>query len=381
MNGTTPAPVASEGTCDAIVIGSSPLMLLVALEERAAGKAVCVVDKTDALGGVWRTVRVGESLAVEYACHLVEDFPGVYDYLGRAAGVEFAALDEQPVRVLRNGTRVRYSSRTTLVLATAWAVGLVARHWCGTWFAPASEAERERLVVLRQKVRDFFVHHRGLLVRGSTVKGPVGGYAEFIRALTARCERAGIVFRRFDVTAAAQRGGAWRLRDGEGRELSATEIHATTSATLTKGGGNEFAAHATHETVTRSVLVEVPLAQVKTRVSYAAFWQDTEVVRVSRVDQPRERAGGLLYLVQLGKDGPADGGLAAAVQRSLQRCGVLGPGGAATIVDEIRCTRVPHERQLPAGLIAPNFRTYSSAGNLASGVAHWLASRRSPSRL
>ena len=367
-----------DGTSDAIVIGSSPLMLLVALGERATGKSVCVVDKTDAIGGVWRTVRIGDGLAVEYACHLVEDFPGVYQYLERAAGVEFTALDQQPIRVMRNGLRFRYSSRTTLLLATAWAIGMVGRHWLKSLFAPASEAERERLVVLKQKVRDFFLYHRGLLLRGSTVKAPAGGYAEFIESLKARCDRAGIVFRKFDVAAATYGRGAWRLRGAEGPGLSAKEVHATTSASLTKTGENEFAAHATHETVTRSILVEVPLAAVKARVSYAAFWKDPEVVRVSRIDLPRARTGGLLYLVQLGKGTPAEGESAAAavVQRSLQRSGALATNGVATVVDEIRCTRIPHERQLAVGLIAQDFRTYSSAGNLASGIAHWMADRR-----
>jgi hypothetical protein len=367
---------------DAVVIGSSPLMLLVALEEREAGKQVCIVDKADAIGGVWRTVKISDSLEVEYACHLVEDFPGVYEYLERASGVAFTALDVQPIRVLRNGFRFRYSSRATLLLATVWAVSMMLRQWLKGLFGRVSEADRERLIVLKQKVRDFVRYHKGLLIYGSTVKAPTHGYAEFIRSLRMQCDRRGIFFRKFDVISARDDGRAWNLGDGAGNTIQAMEIHSTTSASLTKTRDNEFIAHSTHETVTRSILVEVPTAHTKTRVSYAAFWKDPEVVRVSRIDQREPRRSGSLYLVQLGKGG-ATAGLSslAVVQRCLRQCGVLSADGAASIVDEIHCSRIPHDRQLAPGLVGRNFRTYSSAGNLASGVAQWLSARRSASPL
>ena len=362
---------------DVLIIGSSPLMLLIALEKRRAGRRVCVLDKADDVGGVWRTVHVANGLQVEYACHLVEDFPGVYEYLEGATGVKFEALDVQPIRVLGNGYRFRYSSRTTIFLATVWAVGLLILHGLRRVLSTPTELERERVAVLKRKIDDFFRHHVGMLLTGATVKAPIDGYAEFIRSLKAQCEANGVSFRRFEVTSATDNGREWTLADRSGAKLRAAEIHATTSATLMKSRHGEFRSRPAQGATTHSVLVEIPHFHVREPVSYAAFWKDPEVVRVSRIDRREPHGKGLIYLVQLRKGISLERSeVVGVVNRCLTRCGVISEPGSASVTAEIQCSHTPHSRQLPAGVIARGFWTHSSVGNLASGVARWLVGRQ-----
>lgn len=360
---------------DTVVIGSSPLMLLVALSEREAGRSVCVLDKSGTVGGMWRTEATSSGIEVEYACHLVEDFPGVYEYLETASGERFVRLDVQPVRILRNGARVRYSSRKTVGLGAVWSCGMILRHWLRSLAGLADDQERERYPVLVQKVRDFVREHLALMVRGSVIKAPVNGYAEFIRALKGRCDSAGIAFRTFDVQTIRADGEKWMSRDSGGAEIAANEVRVTTTANLYRVSEGQFEAYPAPEDQVRSVLVEVRYEAVRERVSYAAFWRDPEVVRVSRIDQRNPHPGGLLYLVQLGRTQVTGEALGEVVVRSLVRSGVVADGDAVTVLDEIQCTRVGHEHELEWGTIAPGFRTHRSAGNLASGIATWLRER------
>ena len=103
---------------DAIVIGSSPLMLLQAHRLAGAGKSVAVLDRNVDRGGLWRNTIVGNKVTTEIACHLIEPFPKVYEYLEKVTGIPFEALEPQPMRV-EKGRVIRYSSRFTIVAGVA----------------------------------------------------------------------------------------------------------------------------------------------------------------------------------------------------------------------------------------------------------------------
>lgn len=348
-------------------------MLLVALREAEAGRRVCVVDRSEAIGGLWQTVPITAGWEVEYACHLIEEFPGVYEHLEAASGITFRPLDEQPIRVTRSGKILPYSTRATVLLATGWSVGKLILYGVKVAIGQADHGDREQAAIFRQKITNFVRHHKGLVFRGSTLKGPAGGYATFIRSLKARCDVQGIVFRQFEVSTARRAGDHWVVQNEQGEQLSTREIHATTSATLDQTSAYEFSAHEIRQTVTRAILVQIPREQIRSRVSYAAFWKDPKVVRVSRVDEPKERPEGILYLIQLARSA-AEADSLNLIRSTLRRCGVIGRTGVVSIVREIECPRIPHDRQLATGLLAPGFRTHSSEGNLASGVARWLSS-------
>ena len=64
-----------------VVIGSSPLMLLQAHSLAKKGRFVGVLERSEKPGGAWRTLDVGRAINVEIACHVIEPFPDVYEYL------------------------------------------------------------------------------------------------------------------------------------------------------------------------------------------------------------------------------------------------------------------------------------------------------------
>ena len=46
-------------TFDAIFIGTSPVMILEALQTSLEGKSVLMIDRRDSLGGAWHTAVLG----------------------------------------------------------------------------------------------------------------------------------------------------------------------------------------------------------------------------------------------------------------------------------------------------------------------------------
>lgn len=358
---------------DDVVIGASPMLLLQAMKMASEGRDVCVLDQHADMGGVWRSVRVAGEMKVEIACHLIEDFPMVYEYLEEASGIPFVALEEQPIRVTRSGRIVRYSSRKTLALSVLWA-GLLLAGYRLRWLIFGPDPVRfEKAVMLKRKLADFRQYLWPILWRGSVVKAPQHGFAEFVSALEQGCRKQGVVLETFDVKHIKRHEKGWRLLEAGGKEIRATRLHCTASAGFRKTDAGAYEAIRSVEACSWCCLVEVPHEKIKRRVSYAAFWNHPRVVRIARIDQPEPRQTGLLYLVQFRGDGkPSAESMAQVIRHSLEEAQLVENGAGIKQVGEIECRYTPHRGQLPEGLIDTDFYGYSSAGNLASGLARWL---------
>ena len=98
-----------------IVIGSSPLMLLVAINI-SKGDSVLIIDKNKSLGGCWQ-VHKSKNNKFECASHLIERYPGVYEILEEYSSVKFAPLKRNPVRVFKNGIIIPYENKLILFLS------------------------------------------------------------------------------------------------------------------------------------------------------------------------------------------------------------------------------------------------------------------------
>ena len=80
---------------DDIVIGSSPMMLLQAAMLARENRNVCLIEREnlEKLGGSWQIAKLSNGERVEIACHLIEFFPGIYEFLEGASGSQFETLD------------------------------------------------------------------------------------------------------------------------------------------------------------------------------------------------------------------------------------------------------------------------------------------------
>lgn len=95
---------------DDAVIGSSPLMIIKAIQLAKKGRSVILIDRKKIFGGNWQTYNLKDDNRVESACHLIEFFPGVYELLEKYSGMSFNVLNPQPIRILNKFLKINYSS-------------------------------------------------------------------------------------------------------------------------------------------------------------------------------------------------------------------------------------------------------------------------------
>jgi hypothetical protein len=129
-----------------VVIGSSPLLLLVAAR-LAEAALVVVFEGREQLGGSWTTTSFEAYRHVETACHLLERDVAVYRVL-EDVGVALVAMDPPPVTLLGPAVRLRYGGLgwSALRLA-ATPVSAVRAWWRIGRRAPSSQGRRLRGIV------------------------------------------------------------------------------------------------------------------------------------------------------------------------------------------------------------------------------------------
>ena len=103
---------------DALIIGSSPLMLLEAFYLTVSGKKVLIVEKRDNLGGAWSLLDFFEHKSVESGCHIWYRDKKVYDFLKNDLGLNLEPFSPQPTIVINN-KRYPYKFKTLINLSTS----------------------------------------------------------------------------------------------------------------------------------------------------------------------------------------------------------------------------------------------------------------------
>jgi hypothetical protein len=82
---------------DAIVIGSSPLLLIEALCLERQGHRVAIVEKRDRIGGAWYTMPLWEFDCVQPGCHYIERGRKGYAFLEECLGITLVTQTVQAI--------------------------------------------------------------------------------------------------------------------------------------------------------------------------------------------------------------------------------------------------------------------------------------------
>ena len=77
---------------DSVVIGSSPQLMLTAIDLVQKGERVLVIEKSSSLGGAWRGTSFSSYDDVEIGPHFVKPYKNVYEQLIKM-GVELLPLN------------------------------------------------------------------------------------------------------------------------------------------------------------------------------------------------------------------------------------------------------------------------------------------------
>lgn len=377
MNLDMSAPSLPTTQFDDIVIGSSPLMLLQAGLLARAGRRVCLLERDGRLGGSWQTTQLDSGEDVEIACHLIEVFPGIYPLLEAASGVPFVPLQAQPIRIHPRGFQGPYFSRILMLASGArLAMGWAQAH---LHLLLGRTTDRDQLINFQTKLRSYLRHQTPTFFQRPTMQGPKHGFVDFMDNLIARTSADGVDIRTHDVARLIRsEGGLWEVTDTQGNSLHAEHVHCTTSTNLRPVATGRLEATPQKFSHRHGIVVEINRSEVKISQTYVAFWKDTKVARISRIDmldvRPYER-----FLVEFhDPNQDADTDWHSAVRSPMERAHIVASEGHYRVVGQVDCLFTTNVDQLPAGEIDINLWGYYSMGNLAAGLAAWRKSERIP---
>jgi hypothetical protein len=364
-----------------VVIGSSPLMILQAMYLARRGRHVCVLERSDDLGGNWQMATLESGDKVEIACHLIEVFPGVYDLLQEYSGVPFVALDAQPIRITRRGLKVAYHSRVLMLASGARLVlGWMRAHLD---VLRGAAPDRNSVLNFRHKLSSYIEYQLPAFFGALTMKGPRDGFADFMTQLCARAVEEGVVFTNMDVTEMTlDPEKHWHIRDATDHVLLAHNVHVTTSTNLQKIAPGHITAGSKRVVHRMSVVVDVPSEEVFVSHTYVSFWADPKIARIARIDHPGPALPNLRFLVEFhGPDLDGLGDWQAVVRDRMVHAGIIKHDTHLVIAGQVDCTYTANVDQFPSGQVDHNLWGYYSTGNLAAGLVAWHKSQQRESQI
>lgn len=267
---------------DYAVVGSSPLLLMVALQMSRMGRSVVLFESEDRLGGAWQLEDVDGVGPVECACHLIEWYSGGYELLEKLSGTRFVASDPQPVRVTIDGKVTPYTSRVEIARKFYGSV----RGFCGAFLRMLSARRCDRAEkrdVLRISWRDllFFFRYRlpGVLIYDA-IRRPADGYIGFVATLGHQVEVSDIDIVRRGVERIEVRGTEAALFYGD-IKLLADKVYIGQS-TITGGLSDKIDVLNFH-TEYYHIVVSLPAEKVRLRSDYVHLPDDVSFHRITYV--------------------------------------------------------------------------------------------------
>ncbi len=357
-----------------VIIGSSPLMLVHALDRAHKGHRVCVVDRTDNWGGSWQLARLDTGDNVEIACHVIEVFPGIYDLLESAAGVLFTGLDAQPIRVHRTGFKIPYFNRFLMVASGLRLLVGYGKARLDVLIKGA--AYRNQLINFQTKLHSYIRYQLGSFFASQKMRGPRDGYADFVEKLTGACRDAGVAFAVMDVTGLQRDTDQWVLTGADGATRRAGRVFLTTATNLRPVSDTAYKADPPQFAQRHAAVVQVNRTDIATSHTYAAFWRDPQVARISRIDMPDADPSAARFLVEFHRAPEIDqDALLALIENRLTKAGILKSDGVFAFIGAVTCEFTQYIDLLPAGPLAPGLWALHSSGNLAAGLAAWQTAR------
>ena len=82
---------------DIILIGSSPIIMVKALQESSLGNSVMIIEKDHIIGGSWQTINDNEIGMIESGCHVMYRSSEMNKFFKNEIGINFHDFNPQPI--------------------------------------------------------------------------------------------------------------------------------------------------------------------------------------------------------------------------------------------------------------------------------------------
>jgi hypothetical protein len=175
--------------------------MLLALKLSQSNKSVLVVEKDSSVGGAWSTAVINPKLGIEIetACHLIENYAGIYKKISTISGVDFQSSSPPPTRISRKGRRKKYFARTSPLVELSEVIAVIVAFFVirALNLVLPKKIEKTQQLTLSGLIErlNFTVSYRIPEVFSSRgVMEPVDGFASFMQTLVQKVQKSDISF-------------------------------------------------------------------------------------------------------------------------------------------------------------------------------------------
>lgn len=235
---------------DSIVVGTSPISILVAIRQANSGKNILIIEKNQHFGGAWKNFEINDGIVSEASCHLIEHYRNVYRIIEDISGIKFIYCSPQPLKIFNNGKRELYSNPSQFFIEASIQFITLLK-------IPASLVIQSinRLLTKKYKINIgsrvskfdrihiwdsflFFMSHR--IPAFATFRGimePSCGYAYFAEHLIVQAKKAGVNILHDEVCAVSLRKDSSIVNLKSGVKVECELLYIPESLSLAKIDG------------------------------------------------------------------------------------------------------------------------------------------------
>jgi hypothetical protein len=194
------------------IIGSSPIALLVAIYFSKKNKSVLVIEKTSSLGGAWGNHSY-KGIAVEKACHLIEEYKNIKSIMQQLAGLELVLAHPKPFKFYCDKSSIYYYkkydvifdfikiSRCSIKVSFLFLYLLIIPNFVSVLLSKRNRTQLKLTVVSNiYQIYNFFKHDLCFLFKTKNVFIPKIGFSNLIPFLENVCKKNGVLFRQDKIT-------------------------------------------------------------------------------------------------------------------------------------------------------------------------------------
>ena len=353
---------------DNIVIGSSPLMLLVAINLAKKGFSVILIEKNKNFGGCWQT-HLEKNFKYEKASHLIEKYPGVYNILQEYSSIRFIPLKNKPKRIFRNGLITPYQNKLILILTF---LKLIIGFFFYSWNFLVFKTKLEQKINYGIKLKDFIKFRSKTFFENNVLYGPDNGYAELIEGLLKNCKKQKVFLKTQEVIKIENLNDQWIVKLSNQEYFICEQLHTTSAINLKVISPKVLNIFKTSFYKKKSALIRIEKKNILNNQSYVSFIGDHYVSRIHRIDQKKKSKKYIYFLVEIKNNkNHKSKKLKQLIGDRLLKSKVIFDESKFNIIKIFYSKYTRNSDQLSIKGIR-NFKSYYSNGNLAAGIHKWL---------
>ncbi len=290
---------------DVVVVGSSLISIMKAIEESAKGRKVCVIEKRNDLGGAWSVQEVEGVGLIETAGHLLEYYKGSYEKMSKLLNIKFVKMEPQPVKVYPDGRVELYQTRYSLISRSArdmsrYSVIIIVRG-INTFLLDRIKIKKWGnfyLSTLKKEMMFFFKYRFCGFLDFNGIHMPVGGFSIMSKKIQEAIHNNGIYcFTGVNVSEIKMQGDRAIITAG-GEKIITKKVFISQSSNVSLIGSGITLNRVNKFKVYPHVLVHVSRLKKQNFPHYIQVRQDVDFRRIGFSRDYSANSKGALFLIQ-----------------------------------------------------------------------------------